>query len=294
MESVVSLRKDSPKTAAQTKAVEAGRYSVPVVLNTFRILDELAKANGLGLNEVTQKTGVAKSTVFRILATLLELGYVLRRKGKYSVTNRLATLANDQATSETIRRVALPYMLRLRDEFGETINLGVLRLDKVEYIEVAPSEYALRFSEKPGFSVQVHASALGKVLLAYATPEVVHSLIGGRKLPMLTPNTITDPNQFIAEAQKARHRGYAFDKGETSISATCVAAPILAGADTAIAALSISGPSSRFNPRKDSPVIEKLQLAVAEISRQLQQRGEFAENAPNHAIPTAAVKRSKR
>jgi DNA-binding IclR family transcriptional regulator len=294
MENVVVFRADPAKAAAQTTEVEAGRYSVPVVVSTFRILDELAKADGLGLNEVTQRTGIAKSTVFRILATLIELGYVLRRESKYSVTNRLATLANDQATSETLRRVALPFMLLLRDEFGETVNLGVLRLDKVEYIEVAPSEYALRFSEKPGFSVQVHASALGKVLLAYATPEVVHSLIGGRKLPMLTPNTITDPNQFVLEAQKARHRGYAFDKGETSISATCVAAPILGGADTAIAALSISGPSSRFNPRKDSPVVEKLQLAVAEISRQLQQRHENAGKTPNHMIRKVSVKRGKK
>jgi DNA-binding IclR family transcriptional regulator len=294
MENVVVFRADPVKAAAQTTEVGAGRYSVPVVVSTFRILDELAKADGLGLNEVTQRTGIAKSTVFRILATLIELGYVLRRESKYSVTNRLATLANDQATSETLRRVALPFMLLLRDEFGETVNLGVLRLDKVEYIEVAPSEYALRFSEKPGFSVQVHASALGKVLLAYATPEVVHSLIGGRKLPMLTPNTITDPNQFVLEAQKARHRGYAFDKGETSISATCVAAPILGGADTAIAALSISGPSSRFNPRKDSPVVEKLQLAVAEISRQLQQRHENAGKTPNHMIRKVSVKRGKK
>jgi IclR family acetate operon transcriptional repressor len=240
-----------------------------VVLSTFRVLDELAKEDSLGLNEVTEKTGVAKSTVFRVLTTLLHLGYVSRQKGRYSVTNRLASLANEQATSETIRRVALSFMLRLRDEFGETVNLGVLRLDKVEYIEVVPSEYALRFSEKVGSSVMVHASALGKVLLAYAAPEAVRSLIGGRQLPMLTSNTITDPNLFIAESRRARHRGYAFDKGETSPSAMCVAVPILGDGNTAIAALSISGPSSRFSPRKDSPVIEKLQLAAGEISRQL-------------------------
>src|ERR1700749_829732 len=100
MESVVGLRKDSPKTTGQRKEPEGGRYSVPVVLSTFRILDEIAKTDGLGLNEVTQKTGIAKSTAFRILATLLELGYVLRRNGKYSVTNRLATLANEEAASE--------------------------------------------------------------------------------------------------------------------------------------------------------------------------------------------------
>src|ERR1700761_1306188 len=157
MESEVSSRKAASKNKTPGSETETSRYSVPVVVNTFRILDELAKVDGLGLNEVTQRTAVAKSTTFRILATLLELGYVLRRNGKYSVTNRLATLANEEAASETIRRVALPYMLRLRDEFGETVNRGVLRLDKVEYIEVAPSEYALRFSEKPGSSVQVHA-----------------------------------------------------------------------------------------------------------------------------------------
>src|SRR5580704_9801564 len=159
MESEVSSRKAASKSKTRASEIKTGRYSVPVVVNTFRILDELAKVDGLGLNEVTQRTGVAKSTVFRILATLLDLGYVLRRKGKYSVTSRLASLANEQAASETIRRIALPYMLRLRDEFGETVNLGVLRLDKVEYIEVAPSEYALRFSEKPGSTVPAHASA---------------------------------------------------------------------------------------------------------------------------------------
>ena len=267
----MSPNKKPQKNVAPIKKGEVGRYCIPVVLSTFRILDELAKEDSLGLNEVTQRTGVAKSTVFRVLTTLLQLGYILRRKGRYSVTTRLATLANEQATSETIRRVALPFMLRLRDEFGETVNLGVLRLDKVEYVEVVPSEYALRFSEKVGSSVLVHASALGKVLLAYATPEVVHSLIGGRKLQMLTSDTITDPNLFIAESQKARQRGYAFDKGETSPSAMCVAVPILGDGNMAIAALSISGPSSRFNPRKDSPVVEKLQLAASEISRQLGQ-----------------------
>jgi DNA-binding IclR family transcriptional regulator len=128
----------------------------------------------------------------------------------------LATLSSEHATSEAIRRVALPFMLRLRDEFGETINLGVLRLDKVKYIEVVPSEYALRFSEKPGSSVEVHASALGKVLLAYASPEVVQSLIGeescrcsrGTRLPIRT-NLSPRPIRPAIEAMpliKKRHR----------------------------------------------------------------------------------------
>ena len=263
----------------------ANRYCIPVVLNTFRILDELAKADGLALSELTQKTGVAKSTVFRVLSTLLHLGFVLRRRGRYSVTTRLANLANEQAKSETIRRVALPFMLRLRDQFGETINLGMLRLDKVEYIEVVPSESALRFSEKAGTTVHVHASALGKILLAYADKDYAQSLIGHRTLPTLTRNTIKDPATLIAEIAIARQRGFAVDKGETSSEAFCVAAPILGKDDAVVAALSISGPISRFAPRKDDPVIKKLQSTAKEISRQLTLSIDFTRKRAKQARP---------
>jgi IclR family transcriptional regulator, acetate operon repressor len=84
---------------------------------------------------------------------------------------------------------------------------------------------------------------------------------------------ITDPDQLIADLRRVRERGYALDKGETSLLATCIAAPVLdAQQHHAIAAISISGPTSRFNPRRDSPVVEGLLKATAEISEQLRSR----------------------
>lgn len=258
-------------TPAATKP--SAKYMVPVVRSTFRILEELSRSGALGLNDVTQRTGISKSTVFRILKTLTHLGYVVRDGGRsYYVSQSMGDLVSAEAATEAIRRAALPRMLELRDQYGETVNLGHLQLDKITYIEVVPSEYALRLHERPGATVCLHASALGKAILAFSDEEVARGLIEGRELQMFTRNTITDPDEFMTELKRVRERGYAFDRGETSLLATCIAAPILNASGTALAAISISGPTSRFNPRKKAGVIESVLKAAAAISRKLRAR----------------------
>lgn len=268
------------KTARQPETAANTRYLVPVVQSTFRILRELSTGGSLNLNDITVRTGVPKSTVFRVLSTLHHLGYVLRDlpKRTYCISPSLADLANDTASAETLRHAALPHMLRLRDEFGETVNLGRLHLDKVLYLEVVPSEYALRLNERPGASVWAHASALGKVILANAPAEVVEGLLQSRQLPALTPHTITNPDAFRQELRRVKERGCAFDREETTLLATCVAAPIRDAQGRALAGMSISGPSSRFNPRRDKRVVDGLLQAAGTLSRDY---GRLAEPAPS-------------
>lgn len=247
-----------------------GKYSVPVVRSTFRILQELGRAELLGLSEITQRTGISKSTVFRILSTLQELGYVLRDASRnYRISPTLAHLAGEEAAGEALRRLALPHMLHLRDEFGETVNLGVRYFDKVTYLEVVPSEFALRLEEVRGASVPVHASSLGKAILAFSPRSAVENLVRGRPLERITPNTICDPDELLAELKRVNNTGIAFDRGEGSVLAICVGAPILDARGNAIAALSISGPAQRFRPKKDSAVIASLLNVTTEISRSL-------------------------
>ena len=247
-----------------------GKYSVPVVRSTFRILQELGRAELLGLSEITQRTGISKSTVFRILSTLQELGYVLRDASRnYRISPTLAQLAGQEAAGEALRRLALPHMLLLRDKYGETVNLGVRYFDKVTYLEVVPSEFALRLEEVRGASVPVHASSLGKAILAFSPRSAVEHLVRGRPLERITPSTICDADELLAELKRVKNAGIAFDRGEGSVLAICVGAPILDGQGNAIAALSISGPAQRFRPKKDSPVIASLLNATTEISRGL-------------------------
>jgi DNA-binding IclR family transcriptional regulator len=258
------------KTTRVNSSGQDGKYSVPVVRSTFRILQELGRAELLGLSEITQRTGISKSTVFRILCTLQELGYVLRDADRiYRISPTLAQLAGEEASGEALRRLALPHMLELRDKYGETVNLGIRYFDKVTYLEVVPSEFALRLEEVRGASVPVHASSLGKAILAFSPPGTIEGLIRGRPLERITPNTICDPDEFIAELKRVNNAGYAFDRGEGSLLAVCIGAPILDAHGNAIAALSISGPAQRFRPKKDSPVIASLLNVTTEISRTL-------------------------
>jgi IclR family acetate operon transcriptional repressor len=275
----------------------AGKYTVPVVRSTFRILEELSRAEALGISELAARTHIPKSTVFRILTTLFDMGYVSRdAERNFSMGVAVSRLGSVEADGAALRKLALPYMLDLRNQFGETVNLGVLNFDKVTYIEVVPSEFALRLQETRGATVPMHASALGKAVLAFSPPDLVESLVRGRKFAMLTQNTISDPDDLLLELRRVRNAGYAFDRGEISLLARCVAAPIIDSSRTAVAAVSISGPASRFMPRKESPAIASLLRAAAEISEKLQAHRNSAlrpwamspaKGAPEHSPVTS-------
>jgi DNA-binding IclR family transcriptional regulator len=266
----VSSKNASPprKRHAAKSPDQSGKYSVPVVRSTFRILEELARSQPLGLKEITRNTSIAKSTVFRILNTLVQIGYVIRDSNRdYRVSPVLGRLVSEGAFNEELRRLALPLMLELRDKYGETVNLGVQEFDKITYIEVVPSEFALRLQESRGASVPAHASSLGKAILAFSPQDVVEQLVRQHHLESITPHTITEPDDFLAEVKRVRSAGFAFDRGEGSLLAVCIGAPILDHQGNAVAAMSISGPASRFNPKRDSPVIASLLKTTTALSR---------------------------
>jgi len=267
-----------PRKASRDGSSASQKYSVPVVEGTFHILQELARGGPLSLNEVTQKSALAKSTVFRILSTLTGLGYVARDEFRsYYISHAIEELVRTEPQTEAIRRAAMPRMLELRNLYGETVNLGQLQLDKVMYLVVVPSEYALRLHERQGATVPIHASALGKVILAFSEESVAAGLLAG-DLPALTANTITNPAHLMRQFKRIRKCGYALDRGEASPLATCIAAPILDEHQRAMMAISISGPASRFNPAKSPAVIKSLLKAAAEISKQIQSRERKGSN----------------
>jgi DNA-binding IclR family transcriptional regulator len=274
-EMLPSVKTSNIRTAAKinsrtnnTDKSATSNYSVPVVRSTFRILEALSRAQHLGLGEVVQVTGIPKSTVFRILSTLVDLAYVTRDGNRnYRISPSLSNLVSDEAITEELRRLALPHMLELRDKYGETVNLGIQQLDKVTYLEVVPSEFALRLQESRGASVPAHASALGKAILAFSPQDLIDKFIHNHRLERVTEHTLTDPDELVAELKRVRHTGVAFDRGEGSLLAVCIGAPVLNANGNAIAAMSISGPASRFNPKKDSPVIASLVKKTTVLSQ---------------------------
>jgi IclR family transcriptional regulator, acetate operon repressor len=257
-----AARKKKPSLAASQ-----AKYRVPVLVNAWKILEELSKRGPSSLNELVALTKIPKSTVFRVLSTFQTLGVVLRDEEakRYELGKGLPGPAREELNDEAVKRRALPHMIRLRNQFGETVNLGRLEVDKVLYLEVVPSEFALRFCERPGSTSPVHATALGRALLAYSPEEVVESIVGGRTLEALTEKTITDEGRLRAELALTRRLGYSIEIEESAEQATCIAAPILDGDRRAKAAISLSGPTHRFRS-KDPKVIAAVLEAARSIS----------------------------
>ena len=246
------------------------KYVVPVLETAMRALEEIAEAGSLGLSEVVARTGAPKATAFRVLTTLRHLGYLGRdSRRRYFATSRLASLDSEDSVSAAVRQLCLPYMVRLRDEVGESVNLGRLQHELVRYVEVVPSEFALRLQETPGATVSLHATALGKAILAFSPPELTEALLRGRDLSRFTPSTVTDADGILEQLREVRRLGFARDAGESSPLAACVGAPILDAGGSAVAAMSVSGPVSRFDPAAQSRAVGALLQATQEISTTL-------------------------
>ena len=148
------------------------------------------------------------------------------------------------------------------------MNLGELQHDTIVYVEVVPSEYALRLSERPGATVWALSTALGRSILAFSPQAVIQSLMRGRELPALTPFTITDPAKLLREFEKVRSQGYAIEHEESALQATCIGVPILNREGRAVAALSISGPTHRFRPAQDDSIAASLLSTAREIEQE--------------------------
>ncbi len=117
-----------------------------------------------------------------------------------------------------------------------------------------------------GYGANLHARASGKVLMAFATPDLFERYVARQPLTALTPNTITDPDTLLTELDRIRERGYGLDEEEFALGVTCVAAPIFDGG-TAIAALTVAAPTGRFAEATEMLVAAVRRAAAAAGSR---------------------------
>ncbi len=246
-------------------------YYIEVVGKTLDVLEAFVQvpSRQLTLSELTQQLQMNKNAVFRILHSLAAHGYVTKDGSKYELGPKLVELSNARLRNTDLLTVAAPILQNLRDDFGETVNLGVLDGDLIRYVGVWESHDRLRLAEKVGASDMLHASALGKAYLAQLETEDVRSLVGARKLPALTKNTITSLAALKVELEKVREQGYAVDHEEGLVGAVCVACAILDASGRPVAAVSVSGPTVRVTPDRIEEIGRVVKAAAAEIEKKL-------------------------
>jgi IclR family KDG regulon transcriptional repressor len=249
------------------------------VLLITGVLEALANEKQLGVSELAARLGIHKSTVYRFLCSLKALGYVrqIDDNEKYGLSYKLLDLAGRILSSIDVRQAARTVMERLCSETCETVHLATLEQTDVIYIDKIDSSQPLRMHSYIGQKIPIHTSALGKVLLAWGPQNILKGILEKGNLKRLTDTSITEPAALTEEIGRIRAQGYAEDREESVPGVRCVAAPILNREGSAVAALSISLPSQRFNDEK----LESLQKMVREGALQISERMGFKGHDDN-------------
>lgn len=219
----------------------AARNYIELIEKAVRVIEFLAQPGGArSLKEVAAATGLVKSSAFRILYTLRELGYVDRDgEGSYRLSLKVVGWSRAAAGQASLIRVARPHMERLRDELGESVWLAERRGLRVYLVDVAESDHPLRLSLRLGDASPLHASAVGKAVAAFLRPVELASALDHKPLAAYTKNTITDRATLLAHLAEVRRRGYAVNDEETIEGAVLFGAPILDAAEQPFAAISV-------------------------------------------------------
>ncbi|MFI0406415.1 IclR family transcriptional regulator [Actinomadura sp. 3N508] len=233
----------------------------------FDLLEHLADAGGeMALSELTEVSGLPMPTIYRLMRTLVNKGYVRQEPSKrYALGPRLVRLG--EGAGRLLGTWAQPVLSRLVDAVGETANMAVLEGDEAVYVAQVPSKHSMRMFTEVGRRVQPHCTGVGKALLSQLSDERVRGILARTGMDAHTPNTLTDVDTLLAELKRIREQGYALDDEEQELGVRCVAVP-LQGAP-ALTALSVSGPSGRMTSDAVPNVVPIMQDAAERFAKEL-------------------------
>ena len=245
---------------------------VAAVQRAVAVLDALAEgeASELGTNELARRTAINASTVSRLLATLAEAGLVehVADTGRYRLGLRFLQLGNAVLGRLDVREVARPHLRALVEEVGETATLSAPGETEAFTIDFVQSRFAIQSVAVLGRPSVAHATAVGKVFLAYGgeTPA--------GNLRRFTERTITDRGELRREVESVRERGWARVLGEREEGLNAVAAPIWDSRGELAAILGIQGPAARFDDGATAQATPPLLARATAISNEIGGNGE--------------------
>jgi IclR family transcriptional regulator, acetate operon repressor len=247
---------------------------VQSVDRTLDVLEALASADDdLSLSQLCVALELPLGTIHRLLGTLIARGYAAQdsQSRRYGPGPKLLEIAA-RATSHSrfsLRRLAQPYLRALTEATGETSNLIVLQGGEIVYVEQVTSARLVHMFTAVGQRAPLYCTGGGKAILAGLPEQQAEVYLASAQLRPWTPKTITDRERFRQELALTRQRGYAVDDEEREEGVRCVAAPIFDHSGLCVAAISISGPSSRVTLARLAELGPQLCQAAADYSAQL-------------------------
>ena len=211
------------------------------------------------------------ATVHRLLSTFEELNFVEQdaEAGLWFVGLKAFTVGNAFLNRRDFVASARPYMQRLVERCGETVNLGVIDAGEVVFISQVESKEMMRMIVSLGSRSPIHASGVGKAMLASLSEQDVTRLLQLRGLARYTDHTIDNPAELRNALDLIRQQGFALDDEEHAVGLRCVAANIFDENAVALAAISLSGPKARMIDSRLSELGTAVRQSAAEITAAL-------------------------
>lgn len=259
------IRKRGRPPGPNSRAGEGKNQSLSRALNLLQRLAETP--SGLSLTDLSYQLGIPTATVHRMLSTFEEQDFVEQdvEQGLWFIGLKSFTVGNAFLNRRDFVASARSHMHGLVEQCGETANLGVIDDGEAVFISQVESPEVMRMIVRLGSRSPIHASGVGKALLAYLPEQRLARVLQQRGITRYTEKTIDTPAQLRRELEQIRQLGYALDDEEHAIGLRCVASAIFDQNGQALAAISLSGPKARVTDAR----LDELGIAVRQTADEI-------------------------
>lgn len=240
------------------KAKQLDKNYIAVTGKIFDVLkfliDKGPKQEPVAFAKMVKALPFSRTTIHRILYSLEKLGYVEKAEinAHYRLAAKFFEFTGLMVHYNYLQSICRSLMNELMDQHMESVNLGVLQNGQVVHVDVIQGRNVLRVAAFPGERNPAHCTALGKAIMAFLPEPELNTILDRIVLDKRTPKTITNKSTLRSHLALVRQRGIAIDAEENLSGVTCIAAPIFNHAGRVVAALSLSGPTSRMNSKLSS------------------------------------------
>ncbi len=266
---------DSPNSKVRKSRGRPRDWDDKTAQNTIKSLDRamevfeyLSEAQGKTLSVLAAELDQSPATVYRILVTLEGRGLVEfdQREQVWHIGPRAFVIGARFLKRTSLVERARPYLRRLMEDTGETANLGIDQNGHVLFVSQVETNASIRAFFPPGTLSRMHASGIGKVLMAQMAAPRIEKLLARAPLEQFTDFTLTARDDLLADLSVTRARGFAIDGEERNLGMRCIAAPVFDINGEAVAGISVSGPTSRVGEEQIAEFSAAVVAAAKELS----------------------------
>lgn len=242
------------------------RYVLHSVSTAFSILDLFFEREELSPAEVARCMNINRSTAFRFLVTMEQSGYLIKTdNAKYRLGVKISSLGQVAHNRMELISLIHPFLVNLSEKTGESSHLAIMDdATHITFIDKSVGTLWLTMDVMIGYSKYAHLTGTGKAILAYQSDQFINQYIRTASFEACTPNSIHDAVSLLRVLDAVRAQGYAIDNEEVESGLYCIAVPILSRDSKPIAAISLSGPTTRMVKNQESH-LQHLKKAVSQI-----------------------------